>query len=657
MKMRFNKTVLSSLLAVVIALMAFISIPVKPALAQSITLSKTYGYVGTQVTVTGTNFMDYTYEDVSIYFGDIYIRTLEVSPTGTFTTSFNIPNYVEPGRTYTITVKNVFNATIASKTFAVVRAILEVEPVTGKIDDWVKIKGSRLDASREICIYFSSDKAIPGQKIDTAVTAYEDSYQALYGRLFTDSDGKISPNLNYKIPSSLTHGSDKEDVHDGTYYFYITYRTYKGSELTIEALAEFTILGGIIKLEPETAQVGSEVFITGEDLRNDQNITITYDGKIIPVASGDTRTDSEGNFNSTFVVPEGIVGEHNIVVRDESGNTPKAKFYLKPKLTVEPDVEVAGELVSLKGYGFAAREYITVYMDDKEVPTVPTFIQTNSLGSFIANLKVPDNIYPGSRILTAKDAKLNTTETKFIILSSPTTDPTTGISLTPGTSSTSPGHVGMELIVEGAKFHAGTDVSITFSNGKTIKVADAETDNTGKFFIGFVVPSVPAGRYTVTASDGSNNMTALFFMESSAPVIPVPLIPKMTDTAEPEAFFNWEGIDDPSGVTYILQIGSDAGFENIILEKKDLPNSEYRLTKDEKLESTGNGKAYYWRIKAVDGAFNESDWTPAGLFYINKSSNGGSSWIQYILYGIGVLVLVFLGFWIRKQIISRKTAV
>jgi hypothetical protein len=214
----------------------------------------------------------------------------------------------------------------------------------------------------------------------------------------------------------------------------------------------------------------------------------------------------------------------------------------------------------------------------------------------------------------------------------------------------------MELTLGGTGFAIDTVVTITFDNGKTIKVADAETNGTGKFSIDFVVPSIPAGRYIVTASDGSNNETALFYMESISPVLPIPLLPKITDTAEPEAFFDWEGIDDPSGTIYTLQIGTDAQFNNIVLEKTDLSDSEYRLTENEKLESTSNGESYYWRIKAIDGAFNESDWTSAGQFYIGQSGNGGSSWIQYILYGIGVIIIIFVGFLIRKQIVSRKTA-
>jgi hypothetical protein len=125
---------------------------------------------------------------------------------------------------------------------------------------------------------------------------------------------------------------------------------------------------------------------------------------------------------------------------------------------------------------------------------------------------------------------------------------------------------------------------------------------------------------------------------------------------EPEVYFDWESINDPSGIYFILQIADDAEFNSITLEKKNLSGSEYRLDENEKLESTGGEKPYYWRVKAVDGAFNESGWASGGQFYVGKSENGNSSWIQYALYGVGVLVLIALGFWIRRQIISRKTA-
>jgi len=130
--------------------------------------------------------------------------------------------------------------------------------------------------------------------------------------------------------------------------------------------------------------------------------------------------------------------------------------------------------------------------------------------------------------------------------------------------------------------------------------------------------------------------------------MPVLLLPEVASTVAAEAYFDWEEVTDPSGVSYTLQVASDADFTAIVLEKESLPHSEYTLTEEEKLESTGK-KAYYWRVKAVDGAFNEGGWSSPGLFYVGSSWTSVAGWVWYIFYGLGALLLVILGFWLRKR--------
>jgi len=84
------------------------------------------------------------------------------------------------------------------------------------------------------------------------------------------------------------------------------------------------------------------------------------------------------------------------------------------------------------------------------------------------------------------------------------------------------------------------------------------------------------------------------------------------------------------------------------VEKKDLPISEYTLTGGEKLTPAGRS-AYYWRVKAVDGASNDGRWSPVGLFYVGFSGTAMSGGVWYILYGLIGLALACLVFWIYKR--------
>jgi hypothetical protein len=91
----------------------------------------------------------------------------------------------------------------------------------------------------------------------------------------------------------------------------------------------------------------------------------------------------------------------------------------------------------------------------------------------------------------------------------------------------------------------------------------------------------------------------------------------------------------------------------IVLEKKGLTNSEYTITEEEKLESTEKEVSYYWRVKAVDSAFNESEWIPSGLFYVGFSRSSIPDWLQYTFYGIGGILIAILGFWVRRRTTSH----
>jgi len=76
------------------------------------------------------------------------------------------------------------------------------------------------------------------------------------------------------------------------------------------------------------------------------------------------------------------------------------------------------------------------------------------------------------------------------------------------------------------------------------------------------------------------------------------------------ATFTWSAATDDSGVSYSLQIGTSADFAQVLISKTGLTEVTYTLTGAEAL---GYG-SYYWRVKAIDGAQNASDWTTAYSF-------------------------------------------
>jgi len=137
-------------------------------------------------------------------------------------------------------------------------------------------------------------------------------------------------------------------------------------------------------------------------------------------------------------------------------------------------------------------------------------------------------------------------------------------------------------------------------------------------------------------------------MESTAPPIPQLLLPEDASKAEAETYFDWEDVTDDSGVTYTLQIAIDADFTSIVLEKEGLTYSDYTITKGEGLQPTIKEAPYYWRVKAVDGASNESEWSTTTSFYVT-SAFALTGWVLYALIGLGVVLLGFLCFWLGRR--------
>ena len=141
-------------------------------------------------------------------------------------------------------------------------------------------------------------------------------------------------------------------------------------------------------------------------------------------------------------------------------------------------------------------------------------------------------------------------------------------------------------------------------------------------------------------------------MESTPPPAPQPLLPLEEGKTGGQAEFDWEDVSDDSGVTYSLQIASDAGFTTLLLDKTDITESQYTLTKEERLESTGKDAPYYWRIRAVDGAGNQGAWTTAGTFLVGfQWSNvwSVSGWLPWVVMSVGGLGLVALGWWLGRR--------
>jgi hypothetical protein len=509
---------------------------------------------------------------------------------------------------------------------------LFVYPYEGEIGTWTEVDGSSFRENDVVNIYLSSQKAAIGESIDEDVTAYE---QVL--RVTTDSTGDFSSRYSFYLPDALTDGEDVEVVHSGEYYFYAVYfRSYE-----IVAYTTFTVIFGEISLDIEEGAVGTEVEVSGQGLRPDQAITIKYDGNDIAMSGGDSQSDENGDFTCTAIIPASTAGSHTISAVDESGDAPEAEFTVIAMITVNPTEQLTGGEVQVIGTGFASRGTIFITLDGKKITTTPSPLSADHYGSFEGSFLVPTSTSYGTKTMKANDDSGNEARAQLAIRG--------GITLSPVTSLASPGHVGTELVIKGTGFSIGSEVAITYNNnGEIIPVATVTAED-GTFRVEFIVPPSAAGSHDITASYGTSQATAIFIMESQAPLTPTPLTPEVAGTTAARAYFDWSDVSDDSGTSYTLQIAIDPDFNAILLNKAGLEASEYTLSKEEELVSAQKDAPYYWRVKAVDGALNESEWTYPRLFYIGFSLSALPLWAWYVLGIVAAAVLGIIGYWLWKK--------
>ncbi len=581
---------------------------------------------------------------------------------------------------------------------------VNVSPTEGEIGDRIDITGYGFSVNTTVRIYFSNQAASEGDYIDSEVTAYE--------RVKTPNidEWGILDSYFY-VPTSLNDGDDVENVHGGQYYVYATYSgstriratddfTVIGGEIELYPTeghtgTEVEVTGidfgereditieyndedlDIASGDEETDSDGEFTctIIIPESVAGDHTITVTDEAgteaeavftvepqiTIIPTsgAAGTTvtvsgtgfdyrsdvttylnntevateTTNRYGSFEVTFNVPVLGPGIYDVEAEDEDDNKDRVEFTIAASASLSQTSGYVGTEVTVSGTGFEANMPISITFAGVGVGTT----DSDDKGSFTTSFNVPASA-TGTHEVKVSDG-LNTEETDFTVL--------TSASISPVTSTASPGHVGTELTISGIGYIAGRTVTIEY-DATQVTTATVKTD--GTFSAAFEVPASRYGEHNMTATDGTMTNQFTFTMESTAPPKPVLLEPEMDVKDKAAAYFDWGDVTDPSSVTYTLQIASDEDFTSIMLEKKNLTDSESTTTKEERLKSVSKKTPYYWRVKAIDGASNESRWSGARSFYVGFSLTM-PQWAIYTLFGIGALLFGFFGFWV-----GRKTA-
>ena len=365
--MKKNKALRSMAIAAVLSSAAAL-IPATPALAlPEITLSPASGSIGTEVTITGTDFASFKNTELTILFDnrEIDASPLTIPESGSFTTTFTVPDDAEPGTAY-VKVEMVLGGEI-KKSFLVKGPEIELDSEEGAVGTVVTVEGQGFYAGGDVDIYYYSK----GSKVNVATET-------------ATASGEFS--LTLSIPESIAgqHKIIAEDI------------------LGNPAEAGFEVLPSII-LSAYSGSTDDQITVGGSGFADRSDITIHFAG--IQVA--EDSSNKHGSFQTPIVVPIMESGSYVIEAKDDDDNWSKAAFTIAAGASLNQSSGEVDTPLIVSGVGFNAAVLITITYDNLEVATAVS----DDSGAFSAAFKAPPSS-GGNHTITITDGS-NTAECIF----------------------------------------------------------------------------------------------------------------------------------------------------------------------------------------------------------------------------------------------------
>jgi hypothetical protein len=407
-----------------------------------------------------------------------------------------------------------------------------------------------------------------------------------------------------------------------------------GGRYTVTADDGVNVKSTQFKVIPQTSMsqvggnVGDIISVSGNGFAASKPINVYFDDVKITTADSDIL----GTFqNARFSVPPSPYGKHIVKIQDSEGTSSSMSYMVNPKTVINPLNATVTDNIALTGTGFAAATNITVYFDGKE----SSMVQSDKYGAFNATFKVPpcsDGIH-----------KIKASDGINVAMNEITISPVLTISKDSG-------FINMQVNLTGYGFRAGNSLSAMYDS---TKINGSTVDENGNVTLAVNIPKSKAGAHTITVNDGVNTKKVGFTVESTPPPVPNLLLPTEGSRITKDVDFKWDAVTDPSGVCYTLQISDDARFARIILTEANILLPGFAMP-DEKKILLSRSEPFFWRIKAIDNAGNESNWSVTGSFYkgytVNTIISDMPAWTKFALIALGVVLFVFLVLFIWKNI-------
>jgi len=629
------------------------------SVTSSIMLIPTVGHVGDSVYLTGNGF--YASSTISTYWDSTLVNTITTNSTGSFAINFAVPQ--TSAGLHTIVSTDTYYGYSATSTFTVSTSV-SLSSASVTIGSQLTISGSGFANSSNIYILingtqvastvsnasgaFSYNLTMPASPHGTYTLSVSDTLGNTASSSFTvNAAVKISPAsftggstisvtgtgfAAYSVISALIDGnvvSANAATADSTGSFTIASytvpkmpggsHTFQLTDTSGDAVTANFSITQAITITPTSGAPGTNVQVTGNGFSANSAITISFDGNNVTLSTT-PRADSTGTFSASFAVPRASGGNHPVMASDGTFSA-TAVFNVTSSAKIDPVTGPVGTTVTVTGSSFGSSGAITITFNSTPVAAVTA----DAAGSFSTTFAVPQSA-AGARPVVVTDGTRSATFS-FAVTASVTVNPTTG-------------YVGSSITVNGTGFTSNGQISIKYDG---TQVASATSNAVGSFAVVFNAPVSKGGNHSISVSDNANTVTATFAMDSTPPPVPPLSLPLNGTKADALAEFQWGAVTDPSGVTYDLEVSRDQSFSVLIINETGLTTPGYQLTAQQKLSPASRSKPYYWRVRAVDGASNTSDWSPTQTFVVGFVM---PSWAMYLIFAVVVVLAFLLGMWL-----------
>jgi len=439
--------------------------------SMTLTLSKYSGNAAEKILVSGVNaspgILLRLYWDRAV--NETKLNETRVKGNGNFSCYVTIPKDVA-GSHWVI-------ADAASAEFLIEPKII-LNPRIGLPYDTVNVNGTGFAAERRTTVAFGN-KTVAGE------WDWSKNMTTTPSTVRTDTKGSF--NSTFKVP----------DLDYGDYIMNATDENGNFAE------ANFTI-GATITLTPTKGSCGTLVTINGKGFTEVANkaIKVTIDGTTAPVVEN-IKTRGNGSFTGQFIIPTLDEGEYTVTAVDEIGISGNAPFSVtnKTEISLTPRAAAQDIEVTIEGTGFTniANTKVTMRFG---VLTLKDFY-TNSTGGFKGTFNVP-SLPIGIYDIIAKDTNALNATAPFIIA-------VTELALAPES-----GPTGTIIRVIGYGYTPGAKADLTLNTTVIIEDITVTELEAG---ITLVVPTVPAGVYTLTATDDEGFTASATFEVTAATVL------------------------------------------------------------------------------------------------------------------------------------------